>query len=164
MNKNEKNKIMPYMIELIQAGIKPGEMSAIFPAVSPNTIKDIIKGIRGNAKLEEYLAYRDTDKIKEIIRRGIEKGAIAQTPRVECLLDKIDELAPTLSGRTGNISRTLRNERLKEAEVIIARENIYNKCQEWRRKMKNDVSRINLERSNTTPARINTQLDMENVK
>lgn len=127
-------KLNPRKEELIEAmlrsGMKVGEIQAIFPNLNSATLHSFGKSLGINTRVSKdksSIENRDTEAIKRLIKRSIEEGIIEETPKIDTLLNIIDEVAPTTNGKNGKITVALQLKRKEDDERWLQEEQIRRK-------------------------------------
>lgn len=103
---------------MLKSGMKVGEIQVVFPYINCTTIRSLGKTLgvdtRQNQKEPEK---RDIQAIKKLIEEALEDEIIAKTPKLEVLLENMEELAPKRTRRIYNIREELKIENVKNTKT-----------------------------------------------
>ena len=103
---------------MLKSGMRVGEIQVIFPYINCTTIHKFGRNLgidtRQNKKDEEK---RDIQAIKKLIEEALEDEIITKTPKLEVLLENIEELPPKRTRRIYNIREELKIENVENTET-----------------------------------------------
>lgn len=100
-----------YIMQMFKAGMKVGEIQAIFPTIDSTTLHRIGKNLGIETRIRKNksnIEERNTQDIKDLLEKGIKEGIIIKNEKVEILLNMIDKVAPTPNGRAAGMRKALR--------------------------------------------------------